>query len=73
MATQVSAPMVGKVVSVDAEVGSRVEVNQTVVTIEAMKMKVPVVTPVAGVVQEIRVSVGQTVDAEMVLAVIGEG
>lgn len=69
--TKVLAPMVGKIVSIDVEAGSPVEKNQAVVTMEAMKMKIGVMAPVAGVVKEIKVSVGQNVDVETLLAVIG--
>jgi biotin carboxyl carrier protein len=35
-----------------------------------MKMEMPIVAPAAGVVKEIRVAVGQTVETDMVIAVI---
>jgi len=35
-----------------------------------MKMEIPVVAPAGGVVKEIKVSPGQAVEAEQVLAVI---
>ena len=37
---------------------------------EAMKMEIPVVAPVAGTVKELKVTPGQAVEAEQVLAVI---
>jgi biotin carboxyl carrier protein len=37
---------------------------------EAMKMEIPVVAPASGTVKEIKVSPGQAVEAEQVLAVI---
>ena len=37
---------------------------------EAMKMEIPVGAPVAGTVKEIKVSGGQSVDSDEVLAVI---
>jgi biotin carboxyl carrier protein len=39
--------------------------------LEAMKMEIPVVAPVAGTIQEVKVSAGQTVESDTVLAVIG--
>ena len=69
--TKLMAPMVGKIVSIDVEVGSPVGKNQAVVTMEAMKMKIGVMAPEAGVVKEIKVSVGQNVDVETLLAIIG--
>ena len=68
--TPVLAPMVGKIVNVLAEVGSQVAENDKVLTLEAMKIEMPVVAPVSGKVKEIKVSPGQVVEADTVLAVI---
>lgn len=70
MATTVSAPMVGKILKVEKNVGDRVEEDDVVVVMEAMKMEIPVVAPVAGIVKEIKVTAGQSVEAEQELAVI---
>ena len=70
MATPVTVPMVGKIVSVTVKVGDRVEENDQVAVLEAMKMEMPVVTPVGGVVKEVCVLAGQEVEAEMPIAVI---
>jgi len=37
---------------------------------EAMKMEIPVVAPASGILKELKVSPGQAVEAEEVLAVI---
>lgn len=68
--TLVTAPMVGKVLSVAVNVGDRVEEDDTVVVIEAMKMEVPIVAPASGVIKEIKAAPGQMVESEAVLAVI---
>ena len=70
MATTIEAPMVGKVLKIEKQVGERVEEDDVVIVMEAMKMEIPVVAPADGVVKEIRVSPGQAVEAEQVLAVI---
>ena len=70
MATSVIAPMVGKILKVEKKIGERVEEDDVVVVMEAMKMEIPVVAPVSGVLKEIKVSPGQAVDAEQVLAEI---
>ena len=70
MAISVIAPMVGKILKVEKKVGDRVEEDEVVVVMEAMKMEIPVVAPVSGVLKEIKVSSGQAVDAEQVLAEI---
>ena len=70
MATSVIAPMVGKVLKIEKKAGERVEEDDVVVVLEAMKMEIPVVAPVSGTVKEIKVSPGQAVEAEQVLAEI---
>jgi len=63
--------MVGKIVAVTVKVGDKVEENDQVAVLEAMKMEMPVVAPVTGTVMEIHVTAGQEVEAEAVIAVIG--
>ena len=62
--------MVGKVLQVVAKVGDTVEEDDTVVVMEAMKMEINVVAPVAGRVAEIRVGPGDSVETDQVVAVI---
>ena len=70
MATPVTVPMVGKIVSVSVKVGDKVEENDQVAVLEAMKMEMPVVAPVSGTVKEVKVNPGQEGEAEAVIAVI---
>jgi acetyl-CoA carboxylase biotin carboxyl carrier protein len=70
MATPVTVPMVGKIISVAVKVGDKVEENDQVAVLEAMKMEMPVVAPVSGVVKEICVKAGQEVEAEAPIVVI---
>jgi acetyl-CoA carboxylase biotin carboxyl carrier protein len=70
MATPVTVPMVGKIVSVSVKVGDRVKEDDQVAVLEAMKMEMPLVAPVSGVVKEVCVSAGQEVEAESTIAVI---
>jgi biotin carboxyl carrier protein len=62
--------MVGKIVDIKVKVGDTVKEDDEIAVLEAMKMEMPIVAPAAGVVKEIRVSVGQTCETDMVLAVI---
>jgi len=62
--------MVGKILKIEKQVGDRVEEDDVVIVMEAMKMEIPVVAPAAGVLKEVKVSPGQSVEAEQVLAVI---
>jgi acetyl-CoA carboxylase biotin carboxyl carrier protein len=70
MATNVTVPMVGKIVAVAVKVGDTVAENDQIATLEAMKMEMPVVAPVGGVIKEILVSPGQEVEADGIIAVI---
>ena len=70
MATPVTVPMVGKIISVAVKVGDKVEENDQVAVLEAMKMEMPVVAPVSGGVKEICVKAGQEVEAEAPIVVI---
>ena len=66
----VAAEMPGKVASVSCEVGAEVSEGQGVMVIEAMKMENQIASPVDGVVVEIAVSVGDTVEAGATLFVV---
>lgn len=70
MATEVTVPMVGKIINVLVKVGDKVSEDDQIATLEAMKMEMPIVSPVTGVVKEIKVAAGQEVEADAVLAVI---
>ncbi len=70
MATSVTVPVVGQIVSVSVKVGDKIKEDDQVAVLEAMKMEMPVVAPVTGTVKEICVAPGQEVEAEAVIAVI---
>ncbi len=67
----VTMPMNGKVIAVKVQVGQAVNEDDEVVIIEAMKMELPIVTPVAGTVKEIKAKEGESYQVGDVLAVIG--
>ena len=66
----VAAEMPGKVVRVHAAAGDAVSEGQGVVVVEAMKMENEIPSPIAGVVREVVVSEGQTVEAGTTLFVV---
>jgi len=70
LATIVEAPMVGKILKIEKQAGDRVEEDDVVIVMEAMKMEIPIVAPAAGTLKEVKVTVGQAVEAEQALAVI---
>jgi len=59
---EVRAPMTGKVVQVAVAPGSRVEQNQVLVVLEAMKMEYRLAAPRDGVVEAVHCKVGDLVD-----------
>jgi len=70
LATTVEAPMVGKILKIEKQVGEHVDEDEVVIVMEAMKMEIPIVAPASGTVKEIKVSPGEAVEAEQTLAVI---
>lgn len=63
--------MPGHILSVPVAVGDTVDVGDTVVVMEAMKMENEIKAHVAGTVQDVKVSKGQDVGVGEVLVVIG--
>ena len=57
----ISAPMPGVILSVDVTVGASVTHGQSLVTLEAMKMRNSIRSPRDGIVQAIHVSAGESV------------
>jgi 3-methylcrotonyl-CoA carboxylase alpha subunit len=66
----VSAPMHGKVLSVEVKVGERVSKGQRLGVIEAMKMEHALTSPLDGTVSEVAVSAGDQVAERAKLLVI---
>jgi len=65
---KIKAPMPGKVVRILAPAGSQVEMGQSVLVIEAMKMQNELKAPKTGVVKKINVEEGAAVEAGQALA-----
>lgn len=66
----VLAPLAGKVLDILVEVGAKVEEDDELIVIEALKMENTVYAPGAGTVKEIKVKKGDSVEDEAVLLVI---
>ncbi len=64
------SPMPGKIVSVDAKPGDTVVQGQALLVMEAMKMEQTITAALNGTIEEVRVSIGDQVDADVVLIVI---
>ena len=67
---RVVAPMPGRIVRVLVKAGDRVEARQGLVVVEAMKMENEITAIRAGVVKEIAVSAGQSVESGRLLVVV---
>lgn len=67
---QIRATMPGKVVRFLVELGSQVEAGAGIIVVEAMKMQNELKTPKTGTVAKLCTTVGETVNAGDVLAVI---
>lgn len=72
MATEVRAPLVGKVVRLLVDPGDEVEADEPILMMEALKMEIPVASPVDGKLKEFLVQEGQEVENEQVLAIVEE-
>ena len=70
MSTEVKAPMVGKLVSIDVNLGDKVKQNDAVATIEAMKMFVKIYSPSEGEVKEIKASPGEVINPDTVIMIL---
>jgi len=70
LATEITAPMAGKIIEVKVKVGDSVQEDDELFTLEAMKMEMPIVAPAAGTVKEIKVEAGEAVEGDQVLAIL---
>ena len=79
MATEVKVPTLGESVTEASigellkNVGDSVAVDEPIVSLETDKVAVEAPSPVAGVIKEFKVAVGDTVEVGAVLAIIDEG
>ncbi len=70
MEQTVRAEMVASVHSVVVQVGDQVDVGDTLVILESMKMEIPVVVEVPGTVSEISVAPGDVIREGDVIAIL---
>jgi 3-methylcrotonyl-CoA carboxylase alpha subunit len=69
-ATELRAPMPGRIVAIPAAVGAEVKRGDPIIVIEAMKMQNALAAPSTGTLQVIHVKPGDTVEAGQLLAKI---
>jgi biotin carboxyl carrier protein len=68
---QIAAPMPGKVIAVKVAIGEVIKKDQVAVMVEAMKMHNPILAPKDGVVKEIYVAAGDSIQTGQPLVAIG--
>ncbi len=68
--SQILAEMVASVLTVAVAPGDEVEVGDTMMLLESMKMEIPVLTERAGTVHEVRVVAGDVIQEGDVLVVL---
>lgn len=69
-ANRIEAGAAGKVFKIEAKVGQAVSKGDTVIILEAMKMEIPMVSPVDGTIASIDCAVGDPVEAGSLLATV---
>jgi len=67
---EIKAPMPGTIVSVEVAPGQSVKAGDIIMILEAMKMENDIVAPVDGVIKQILVNKGASVNTDEILAVI---
>jgi len=70
MSIEIKAPMTGKIISIVVNLGDKVNADDEVVIMDAMKMEIPVQSPTDGTVKEIMVKEGDSVKTDQVLIVL---
>jgi biotin carboxyl carrier protein len=69
-ANKIEAGAAGKVFKIEVKQGQAVKKGETVVILEAMKMEIPMVSPVDGTIASIDCAVGDAVEAGALLATV---
>ena len=67
---EIIANMAGLVLKLQVKLGDSVGEGQDVVTLESMKMEVPIQSLVSGIVKEIKVNIGDFVNEGEILIVL---
>lgn len=67
---EIKSRVPGKVIRYEKQVGDAVKVRDVIVVMEAMKMKQSLLSPIDGVVKELKITPGERVSAGTVLAIV---
>ena len=71
MSKDVVAEVAGTVWTVDVELGSQVKAGESVMTVESMKMEIPVEAATSGTIRELLVGKGDPVEEGQIVARLG--
>ena len=66
----VEVPITGKIIDVNVKPGDEVKEGDILCLLESMKMENPILAPVGGTINQIKVEVDQVVNPSEVIAVI---
>lgn len=69
---QVHAPMQGNVIKVNVALGQKVEKDDTLIILEAMKMENKLIAPVSGVISSINIKEGDILNSGAIILSIKE-
>ncbi|MDT8379143.1 MAG: acetyl-CoA carboxylase biotin carboxyl carrier protein subunit [Desulfotignum sp.] len=70
MSSEITAPLPGKIVRMDIEVGTSIEEDTEILAIEAMKMETVIYAPCDGKIEKIVKKVGDEVEEGDVIATV---
>ena len=66
----VKSEIAGNVWKIHVKAGDRVDVDGEIMILESMKMEIPVLSPKAGVIKEIRVNEGEAIGEGHLVAIL---
>ena len=67
---RIESPLPGTIVGISINEGSKVNEGDELCLLESMKMENPILAPLSGIVSQIKIEKGQTVQASALLMVI---
>ena len=70
MSEEVRAPMPGSILEIIVSEGDKIEEDDELLILEAMKMENPICAPSSGTVKEIKVKEKDSVDADALLLIL---